>query len=207
MFGLAGVPRKPYPTDVSDEEWSFVAPYLARVRADAPRRKHELREVFNAARWMVRAGAGWRLLPNDFPPWAAVYQQVQRWLAAGVFEAMVHDLRALLRMIEGKSPTPRGVTLDARALQSGVESGERAGYDGHERKKGSELHMLVDTMGQLLAAAVTPASDQERTQVAAPAEVVQRLTGDSVEVAFVDQGYTGRAVAEEAARTASASRW
>jgi transposase len=138
-------------------------------------------------------------LPNDFPPWAAVYQQVQRWLAAGVFETMVHDLRALLRLVEGKSPTPRGVILDARTLQSSVESGQRAGYDGHKRRQGSKLHMLVDPMGQLLAAAVTPASEQERTQVAALAAEVQQLTGDSVEVAFVDQGYTGRAVADEAA--------
>ena len=193
------MPRKPYPTDVSDEEWAFVAPYLTLMREDAPQRRHALREVFDAARWMVRAGAGWRLLPNDCPPWAAVYQQVQRWIAAGVFEAMVHDLRALLRMVEGKAPAPRGVILDARTLQSSVESGARAGYDGHKRRKGSKLHMLVDTMGQLRAAAVTPASDQERTQVAALAAEVQRLTGDSVEVAFVDQGYTGRAVAAEAA--------
>lgn len=200
MFRRMGMARKPYPTDVSDEEWSFVAPYLALIREDAPQRTYPLREVFNAARWMVRAGAGWRLLPNDFPPWAAVYQQVQRWLAAGVFETMVHDLRALLRMVEGKGPTPSGVILDARTLQSSVESGARAGYDGHKRKRGSKLHMLVDTMGQLLAAAVTPASDQERTQVAALAEEVQQLTGDTVEVAFVDQGYTGKVVAEQAAK-------
>jgi transposase len=200
MLQVVLMPREPYPTDCSDEEWAFVAPYLALVREDAAQRKYALREAFNAARWMVRAGAGWRLLPNDFPPWAAVYQQVQRWLAAGVFEAMVHDLRALVRMCEGKAPTPRGVVLDARTLQSTVESGARAGYDGHKRKKGSKLHMLVDTLGQLLAAAVTPASTNERAAVAALAEEVQQLTGDAVEVAFVDQGYTGRAVAADAAR-------
>jgi transposase len=85
--------RKPYPSDVSDEEWAFVAPYLALVREDAPQRTYELREVFNALRWIVRAGASWRMLPYDFPPWEAVYQQTRRWLlCAGVFEAMVHDL-------------------------------------------------------------------------------------------------------------------
>ncbi|HLM77706.1 MAG TPA: transposase, partial [Rubrobacteraceae bacterium] len=67
--------RKPYPTDVSDEEWAFVAPYLALVREDAPQRIHDLRKVFDALRWIVRAGAPWRMLPNDFPPWEAVYQQ------------------------------------------------------------------------------------------------------------------------------------
>jgi transposase len=79
--------RKSYASDVSDEEWSFVASYLALVRPDAGQRHHDLREVFNALRWLVRAEAPWRWLPHDFPPWEAVYQQTQRWLAAGVFEA------------------------------------------------------------------------------------------------------------------------
>jgi len=95
--------RKPYPSDVDDEEWAFVAPYLALIRQDAPQRDHDLREVFDALRWIVRTGAPcWRLLPHDFPPWEAVYQQTQRWLAAGVFEAMVHDLRELLRLAAGR---------------------------------------------------------------------------------------------------------
>jgi hypothetical protein len=81
--------RNPYPTDVGDDEWAFVAPYLTLMDPGAPQRAHGLREVFNALRWIVRAGAPWRYLPNDFPPWAAVYQQTRRWLAAGSFEAMV----------------------------------------------------------------------------------------------------------------------
>ena len=192
-------PRKAYPTDVSDEEWAFVAPYLTLLREDVKQRKHDLREVFNAARWMVRAGSGWRLLPHDFPPWEAVYQQTQRWMAAGVFVVMVHDLRALLRMLEGRPPNPRAVVLDSRTLQSTVESGARAGYDGHKRRRGSKLHMMVDTLGELLVAKATAASASERAQVAELAGEVQAVTGASVEVAFVDQGYTGRAVAAEAA--------
>jgi transposase len=90
---LAHAETKPLASDVSDEEWAFVAPYLTLVREDAPQRTHDLREVFNALRWIVRAGASWRMLPHDFPPWEAVYQQTRRWIAAGVFEAMVHDLR------------------------------------------------------------------------------------------------------------------
>jgi transposase len=82
-------------TDVSDEEWSFVVPYLTLIRLDSEQREHDLRAVFNALRWLVRSGAHWRMMPHDFPPWAAVYQQMQRWLRAGCFEAMVHDLRVL----------------------------------------------------------------------------------------------------------------
>ncbi|MFL6216776.1 MAG: transposase, partial [Blastocatellia bacterium] len=69
--------RKPYPSDVSDDEWTFVAPYLTLMNEDAPQRQHRLREVFNALRWLVRTGAPWRMLPHDLPPWEAVYQQIQ----------------------------------------------------------------------------------------------------------------------------------
>src|SRR5258706_1136524 len=183
--------KKIYPSDVSDEEWAFVAPYLMLVREDAAQRVHGLRAVFNALRWMVRAGARGRLLPHDFPPWAAVYQQTQRWIAAGCFESLVADLRALLRLAEGRAPEPSAAILDSRTLQSSPESGARAGYDGAKRRKGSKMHMAVDTLGQLLALHVTPASDQDRAQVGELAQQVQTVTDQNVEVVFVDQGYTG----------------
>jgi transposase len=183
--------RKPYDTDVTDAEWEFVAPYLALLPYGAGQREHSLREVFNALRWLVRAGAPWRLIPHDLPPWAAVYQQTRRWLAAGCFEAIVHDLRAVLRFAEGRDPEPTAVVLDGRTLQSTPESGGRAGYDGYKRKKGSKVHMAVDTLGHLLALHVTPADEQERAQVEALAEAVQEVTGGSVELAYADQGYTG----------------
>ena len=103
--------RKPYPTDVSDEEWEFVAPYLTLMSLQAPQRKHDLREIFNALRWIMRAGAPWRLLPNNFPPWQAVYQQTQRWIEAGCFEDMVHDLRELLRAARAEKHSPRRPSL------------------------------------------------------------------------------------------------
>lgn len=190
--------RKPYPTDVSDTEWAFVAPYLTLMTEEAPQREHSLREVFNGLRWMVRAGAGWRLMPHDLPPWAAVYQQTQRWMKAGVFEAMVHDLRELLRLLDGRNEQPSAVILDSRTLQSTLESGNRAGYDGGKRKKGSKVHMAVDTLGHLLALHVTPANEQDRAQVEELAQQVQQITGESVEVAFVDQGYTGEQAALDA---------
>jgi transposase len=183
--------RKPYPSDVSDEEWAFVLPYLTLCCEDAPQRTHDLREVFNAARYMVKTGAPWRWMPGDFPPWAAVYQQTQRWIKAGVFEALVHDLRLFIRMGDDRAPDPSAVIIDARTLQSTPESGHRAGYDGHKRKKGSKLHMIVDTLGHLLALKVTAANEQERAQVAELAAEVQALTSGEVEICFADQGYTG----------------
>jgi transposase len=142
----------------------------------------------------------WRFMPNDLPPWHTVYEQAQRWLKAGVFEQLVHDVRMLMREIDGRYPQPRAAILDSRTLQSGPESGARAGYDGHKRRKGSKVHLAVDTLGQLLAVLVTPANEQDRAQVAALAEQIQEVTGESVEVAFVDQGYTGEQPAADAAQ-------
>ena len=89
--------RNPYPTDVSDEERAFVVPYLILLPEDTGQRSYSRCELFNGLRWIARAGAPWRLMPNDLPPWWVVYQQTQRWLAAGCFDALVDDLRLLLR--------------------------------------------------------------------------------------------------------------
>lgn len=191
--------RKPYPTDVSDDEWAFAAPYLTLMDEQAPQRRHDLREVFNALRWLVHTGAPWRYLPGDLPPWEAVYQQTRRWLDAGVFEDMAHDLRALLRWAEGRKAPPTAAIFDSATRQSTPESGHRAGYDGHKRRKGSKIHLAVDTLGHLLALHVTPANAGDRDQVGTLAAAVQTATGSTVELAFVDQGYTGEHAATAAA--------
>jgi transposase len=190
--------RKPYPSDVSDEEWALVAPYLTLMTEDAPQREYPLREVFNGLRWMARAGASWRLMPHDLPPWHVVYQQTQRWLKAKVFESLASDLRTILRLAEGRQEMPTAAIFDSRTLQSTVESGSRAGYDGAKRRKGNKVHLAVDTLGHLLALCVTPANEQDRAQVSELAERVQAETGETVEIAFVDQGYTGETAADAA---------
>jgi len=190
--------RKAYPSDVSDDEWAFVAPYLTLMKEDAPQRDYPVREVFNGLRFIVRTGMQWRFMPNDLPPWHTVYQQTVRWMRAGVFEDLVRDLRMLMREIEGRSPQPRAAIFDSRTLQSSPESGGRAGYDGHKRRKGSKVHLAVDTLGQLLALVVTPANEQDRAHVAELAKKVQEATDAAVEVAFVDQGYSGDQPADAA---------
>lgn len=146
--------RKPYPMDVSDDEWAFVAPYLTLMTEDAPQR-----EVFNGAfwivrtgaRWMVRTSAQWRMMPNDLPPWYTVYQQTQRWLRANFFESILHDLRELLRIAQGRKPQSTAAIFDGRTLQSTPESGGWAGWGGAKKKNGSQVHskrmnhMAVDT--------------------------------------------------------------
>src|SRR5215468_4681680 len=170
--------RKAYPSDVSDAEWALVAPYLTLMTEDALQRDYPLREVFNGLRWMARGGSSWRMMPHDLPPYYVVYQQMRRWLKAGVFEAITHDLRAVLRIADGRQEMPTASIFDSRTLQSTVESGRRAGYDGAKRRKGNKVHFAVDTLGHLLALCVTAANEQDRAQV--------------------DQGYMGENAADEA---------
>ena len=190
--------RKVYPSDATDDEWAFIAPYLTLMREDAPQRVHSLRDLLDGLRYVARSGCQWRMLPGDLPPWHAVYQQARRWLGAGCFEQAAHDLRVLVRLKEGKDAAPTAAILDGRVLRSAPESGHRAGYNGHKRTKGSKVHLAVDTLGCLLALVVTPASVDERKAVAELARKVQEATGSSVELAYVDQGYTGEAVAKAA---------
>ena len=192
--------RKSYPSDVSDVEWEFLVPYLTLMREDAPQREHSLRDVFDALRYVVKTGCQWDFMPHDFPPWGAVYQQARRWVAAGVFEDIAHDLRMILRMVDEREGQPTAAILDGRTLQSTPESGGRAGFDGAKKKKGSKVHIAVDTLGHLLALRVTAANEQERAQVAELTARVQEVTGRTVEVAFVDPGYTGDTPAEDAQR-------
>ena len=118
-------------------------------------------------------------------------QQTQRWLRAESFEAMAHDLRAILRLVQDRNPDPTAVIMDSRTVQSTPESGARAGFDGHKKRKGSKVHAAVDTLGHLLALKVTAANEQDRAQVAELAKAAQAVTGEKVELACVDQGYTG----------------
>jgi transposase len=192
--------RSGYPSDVSDEEWSFVAPYLALCREDAQQRDYPLRDVFNALRYIAKTGNQWRFLPNDLPPWTVVYQQMRRWIDARCFEIMVEDLRILLREFAGRKGQPTAMILDSRTLQSTPESGARGGYDGAKRRKGSKVHAAVDTLGHLLALHVTAADEQDRAQVGKLAEAVQEITGESIELAYVDQGYTGENAEQAAAK-------
>ena len=112
--------------------------------------------------------------------------QARRWMAAECFENIVYDLRLVLREAKGRERQPTAAIFDSRTLQSTPESGQHAGYDAGKKRKGSKIHVAIDTLGDLLA---TPANEQVRAQVAQLAQQVQEATGEQVQVAFVDQAY------------------
>jgi transposase len=149
--GGMGTKQAGYPSDVSDEEWSFVAPSLALCREDSKQREHSLRAVFNGLRYIVKAGNQWRFMPHDLPPWPAVYQQTQRWIRAGVFEILVEDLRSLPARVRGAQRQAGSYDPGQPYAPVHSESGARARYDGAKQCKGSKVHAAVDTLGHLLA--------------------------------------------------------
>jgi transposase len=190
--------RHTYPSDVSDEEWAFVEPFLTLIRRDSPQRDHDLREIYNGVRYCVRTGCPWRYLPHDLPPWWAVYQQYRRWLDAGCFEELLTVARELARTTSGREPQPTAAIFDSRTLRSTPESGDRASYDGHKKTNGSKVHLATDTQGNPLALAVSPAKEPDRAHVEELSKKTQIATENSVEMAFVDQGYTGQRAREAA---------
>ncbi|EYB68617.1 transposase, IS4 [Deinococcus phoenicis] len=185
--------RRAYPSDVDDETYHFLLPYLALVPEDAPQRKYPLREVLNALLWLGRTGAQWDYLPHDFPPKDIVRAQAKRWFEAHCFENAVHDLRLFTRVQQQRGGEPTAIIIDSRTLQSTPESGHRAGYDGAKKRKGTKVHLVVDTLGHLLTLMTSSANEQDRAQVKELCREAQEITGGMLEVAFVDQDYTGEA--------------
>jgi transposase len=133
--------RTGYLTDVTDEEWAFVLPYLLLSRIDSSAREHDLRAIFNAVRYIVKGGNQWRMMPHDLPPWPAVYQQMSRWMLARCFERIVEDVQSLLRQFGGRKRQPTAVCIDSRRCSpppiEGAYRGRHAGPpDGPDRDPG-----------------------------------------------------------------------
>ena len=138
-----GKTRKVYPSDVTEEEWWFVLPYLLLCREDAGQREHDLRDVFDAVRYVARSGCAWRMIPGDLPPWAAVYQQFRRWLDAGVFEALVSDVQSIAREWAGRTGQPSRQNGRVGLCRPGLHWTQRGGgcaEPRHTSRSGQASH-------------------------------------------------------------------
>jgi transposase len=189
------IARKPYPSDVSDDEWALIAPYLTLLPEDAGQRAYPLREAFNGLRYIIKTGVrcrmicrpGQRSTSRRGAGWRGAVSK-RCWTTCGRCCAR---LWAVQRSRAPSSSTPAPCVPRRKAA--------RAGYDGGKRKKGSKLHIAVDTLGNLLALRVTPANADERVEVGPLTRTVQAVSDNNVDVAFVDQGYDGPNAAEAAA--------
>ena len=179
-------------TDLADAEWALVADLFEREGKRGAPPTHARKAVVDACCYVVRTGCAWRLLPKSFPPWLGVYKSFARWAKAGVFEAMHDRLRQQWRSRVGRDPEPSAAIIDAQSTRGSAQGGDN-GFDAGKKVKGRKRHLVVDTLGLLLAVSVTSAGVQDRD--AAPAVVAQAMVKvPGLKRLYADSAYGGQCV-------------
>jgi putative transposase len=148
---------KHYPSDLTDSQWSVLEGWIPPARPGGRPRKTNMREVVNGIFYLTREGCSWRALPHDFPPWKTVYNYFEAWQRNGTWDQFLTALRRRVRRAAGRDPDPRVACIDSQSAKTAL-GGEEVGTDGGKKVRGRKRHIVVDTMGLLLAVLVTAAN-------------------------------------------------
>ena len=184
--------RKPYPTDLSDEAWEWIAPILAQRAGPGRPRTVDIREIANAIFYLDKTGCQWEMLPHDFPDYRHVNYYYLEWTRSGVWDQVLDRLRELARVAAGKQPEPTAAVMDSQSVKT-TGHGQERGYDAGKNVKGRKRHVVVDTLGLLLLVLVTRASLQDRDGGVELCDMIQQKFA-TIKKIWADSSYRGELV-------------